>query len=45
MKLYPNDVYFFINSWTWGYEDVLKAVARAFNSKVGLDVPQVPSIP
>ncbi|KAJ3565980.1 hypothetical protein NP233_g7295 [Leucocoprinus birnbaumii] len=34
MKLYPSDVYFYLNSWTWGYEDVLKAVATAFQTKV-----------
>lgn len=27
---------FFINAWTWGYEDILKAIARAFGSKVSL---------
>lgn len=34
MKLFPQSAYFFINSWTWGYEDVLKAIARAFQSEV-----------
>jgi hypothetical protein len=34
IRLYPPDTYFFINSWTWGYEDVFKAIARAFCSKV-----------
>ena len=34
MKLFPPDVYFYINSWTWGYEDVIKAVAAAFQTKV-----------
>lgn len=34
MALYPPTTYFFINSWTWGYEDILKAVARHFQSKV-----------
>ncbi|KAJ6563586.1 beta-lactamase-like protein [Mycena vulgaris] len=34
MKLLPPTTYFFINSWTWGYEDVLKAVSRAFRSPV-----------
>ncbi|KAJ7708238.1 hypothetical protein B0H17DRAFT_453111 [Mycena rosella] len=37
MKLFPPTAYFFINSWTWGYEDVLKAVARAFRSPIHLD--------
>ena len=34
MELFPDTTKFFINAWTWGYEDVLKAVARKFNSKV-----------
>lgn len=34
MKIFPDSVYFFINSWTWGYEDILKAIAREFQSQV-----------
>jgi hypothetical protein len=34
MKLYPPATRFFINGWTWGYEDVYKAIARAFDVKV-----------
>lgn len=34
MSLCDPSSMFFINAWTWGYEDVLKAVARAFRSKV-----------
>ncbi|KAE9391021.1 hypothetical protein BT96DRAFT_945667, partial [Gymnopus androsaceus JB14] len=37
LKLYPPSTYFFINSWTWGYEDILKAIARAFNCRIHLD--------
>ncbi|KDR81002.1 hypothetical protein GALMADRAFT_153374 [Galerina marginata CBS 339.88] len=37
MKLFPESVYFFINSWTWGYEDILKAIARAFQSRIHVD--------
>ncbi|KAF8885084.1 hypothetical protein CPB84DRAFT_1788683 [Gymnopilus junonius] len=37
MMLFPQSVYFFINSWTWGYEDILKAVARAFQSHIHVD--------
>ncbi|KAJ7474010.1 beta-lactamase-like protein, partial [Mycena latifolia] len=37
MKLYPPTTYFFINSWTWGYEDVLKAVSRAFRAPIHFD--------
>ena len=36
MKLFPSSAYFFINSWTWGYEDILKAIAQSFQSKVFL---------
>jgi DNA cross-link repair 1C protein len=38
MQLFPPTTYFFINAWTWGYEDILKAVARAFGSKVSFRV-------
>ncbi|KXN90337.1 Protein artemis [Leucoagaricus sp. SymC.cos] len=37
MKLFPPHVYFYINSWTWGYEDVLKAIATAFQTKIHVD--------
>ncbi|KAJ6480729.1 beta-lactamase-like protein, partial [Mycena vitilis] len=37
MKLLPTNTYFFINAWTWGYEDVLKAIARAFRAPIHLD--------
>ncbi|KAH9949777.1 hypothetical protein B0H21DRAFT_889437 [Amylocystis lapponica] len=37
MTLLPDTTYFFINAWTWGYEDVLKAVARGFGSKIHVD--------
>ncbi|KAJ7178715.1 beta-lactamase-like protein [Mycena crocata] len=37
MKLLPATTYFFINAWTWGYEDVLKAISRSFRSRIHLD--------
>ncbi|KAK1226982.1 hypothetical protein PQX77_010050 [Marasmius sp. AFHP31] len=37
MNLYPLTTLFFINAWTPGYEDILKAIARAFGSKIHLD--------
>ncbi|KAF9222779.1 hypothetical protein BS17DRAFT_159628 [Gyrodon lividus] len=37
IALFPSSTYFFINSWTLGYEDVLKGVARAFHCKIHLD--------
>jgi hypothetical protein len=37
MKLLPQNTYFFINSWTWGYEDILKAISRTFRTQIHLD--------
>ncbi|TDL17208.1 hypothetical protein BD410DRAFT_843764 [Rickenella mellea] len=37
MNLLPPESRFFINSWTWGYEDVLKAISRAFSTKIHVD--------
>ncbi|KAJ7740689.1 hypothetical protein DFH07DRAFT_838776 [Mycena maculata] len=37
MQLLPPTTHFFINAWTWGYEDILKAVARAFRAPIHLD--------
>ncbi|KAI5476728.1 DNA cross-link repair 1C protein [Pseudohyphozyma bogoriensis] len=37
MREYPESHRFFLNSWTWGYEDMLKGVAKTFNTKVHLD--------
>ncbi|KAH7904819.1 beta-lactamase-like protein, partial [Hygrophoropsis aurantiaca] len=37
IALFPSTTYFFINAWTWGYEDVLKGIARAFESKIHVD--------
>ncbi|KAJ7074795.1 hypothetical protein C8F01DRAFT_1101799 [Mycena amicta] len=37
VKLLPDDTYFFINSWTLGSEDVLKAISNAFRSRLHLD--------
>jgi hypothetical protein len=34
MDLFPDTTKFFINAWTWGYEDLLKTIARNFSSKV-----------
>ncbi|KIK34668.1 hypothetical protein CY34DRAFT_622927 [Suillus luteus UH-Slu-Lm8-n1] len=34
IALFDKDTYFFINSWTWGYEDILKGIARAFQCQV-----------
>ncbi|KAN0061933.1 hypothetical protein ACQY0O_005928 [Thecaphora frezii] len=37
LRMYPPDTLFFLNSWTWGYEAMLKAVAKAFGSRVHVD--------
>ena len=36
MALYPQNTRFFLNLWTWGYEDIYKEVARKFDTKVRL---------
>lgn len=35
IALFDSDTYFFLNTWTWGYEDVLKGITRAFQCQVG----------
>ncbi|KAI0263912.1 beta-lactamase-like protein [Gloeopeniophorella convolvens] len=37
MALLPPTTIFFINAWTWGYEEILRAVARAFHSQIHVD--------
>ncbi|KAM6497508.1 hypothetical protein JOM56_007981, partial [Amanita muscaria] len=37
LKCYPPDTHFFINAWTWGYEDILKSIARAFQCQIHVD--------
>ncbi|KAL6308244.1 hypothetical protein BKA93DRAFT_868915 [Sparassis latifolia] len=37
MSIFPPTTLFFINAWTWGYEDIFKAVARTFRSKIHVD--------
>jgi DNA cross-link repair 1C protein len=37
MALLPQDTRFYINNWTWGYEDMLKAVATTFQCQVHVD--------
>ncbi|KAI0299686.1 hypothetical protein B0F90DRAFT_1727814 [Multifurca ochricompacta] len=37
MALFPPDTTFFINAWTWGYEDILRAVAHSFQSQIHVD--------
>ncbi|KAF8075305.1 beta-lactamase-like protein [Lyophyllum atratum] len=37
MRLFPDTVYFFLNTWTWGYEDILKAISREFSCPIHVD--------
>ncbi|KZT67300.1 hypothetical protein DAEQUDRAFT_751801 [Daedalea quercina L-15889] len=37
MRLLPSSTYFFINAWTWGFEDIFKSVARGFDSQIHVD--------
>ncbi|GAA6052948.1 hypothetical protein JCM3770_006749 [Rhodotorula araucariae] len=37
MAQYPPDTRFFLNAWTWGYEELLKAVHKAFGEEIHLD--------
>ncbi|KZT27102.1 hypothetical protein NEOLEDRAFT_1131086 [Neolentinus lepideus HHB14362 ss-1] len=37
IALYPPTTLFFINSWTWGYEEILKGIAAAFECKIHVD--------
>ncbi|KAL0946208.1 hypothetical protein HGRIS_012467 [Hohenbuehelia grisea] len=37
LQIYPPSTCFFINSWTWGYEDILKDIARAFDCQIHVD--------
>jgi len=34
MSMLPADTRFYMNTWTWGYEDILKAVSHRFQAKV-----------
>ncbi|KAG8718841.1 hypothetical protein FRC08_004265 [Ceratobasidium sp. 394] len=37
IDLYPQDVQFYINAWTWGYEDIFLGIKAHFNSKIHVD--------
>ncbi|KAN0128916.1 Beta-lactamase-like protein, partial [Lactarius tabidus] len=37
MALFPPETSFFINSWTWGYEDIFRAIAYHFQSQIHVD--------
>ena len=34
MAMYAPTTRFFLNVWTWGYEEIYKAIARTFHTKV-----------
>ncbi|KAG8738258.1 hypothetical protein FRC10_007091 [Ceratobasidium sp. 414] len=35
--LYPQDTQFYINAWTWGYEDIFLMIKAHFNNKIHVD--------
>ncbi|CAE6519796.1 unnamed protein product [Rhizoctonia solani] len=35
--MYPEDTLFYINIWTWGYEDILIGIAERFDTKIHVD--------
>ncbi|BGP57846.1 hypothetical protein JCM8202v2_005494 [Rhodotorula sphaerocarpa] len=37
LDLYPPDTLFYLNAWTWGYEELLKGVYKAYGEKIHLD--------
>uniref|UniRef100_V5ETZ4 DNA repair metallo-beta-lactamase domain-containing protein n=1 Tax=Kalmanozyma brasiliensis (strain GHG001) TaxID=1365824 RepID=V5ETZ4_KALBG len=37
MRMYPPSTVFFLNCWTWGYEDMLIVTAKAFGCKIHVD--------
>ncbi|GAC99355.1 hypothetical protein PHSY_006956 [Pseudozyma hubeiensis SY62] len=37
MRMYPSNTVFFLNCWTWGYEDMLIVTAKAFGCKIHVD--------
>ncbi|KAI0754799.1 hypothetical protein C8Q80DRAFT_1141172 [Daedaleopsis nitida] len=37
MASYPDTTRFFLNVWTWGYEELYKAIARTFHTKIHVD--------
>lgn len=37
LRLYPPSTLFFLNCWTWGYEDLLIYTAKAFGCKIHVD--------
>ncbi|KAJ1310046.1 hypothetical protein OPQ81_006799 [Rhizoctonia solani] len=37
ISMYPKDTLFYINIWTWGYEDILLGIAERFNTKIHVD--------
>ncbi|KAI1785521.1 hypothetical protein LXA43DRAFT_1185710 [Ganoderma leucocontextum] len=37
MALYPQSTRFFLNVWTWGYEEIYKEISRKFGTKIHVD--------
>lgn len=45
MSLYPPETVFFLNVWCFGWEDVVKEVARHFDTLVSIDSTQMQGLP
>ena len=43
MGRFPNTTHFFINAWTWGYEDLFTAIAAHFGDKVSSSLGVTPT--
>lgn len=37
LRYFPSEALIFLDSWTWGYEDMLKGVAKAFGTPIHVD--------
>ncbi|KZT43783.1 hypothetical protein SISSUDRAFT_996763 [Sistotremastrum suecicum HHB10207 ss-3] len=37
MVMFPSSSRFYVNSWTWGFEAILKGIARTFNTLIHVD--------
>ncbi|CAE6503773.1 unnamed protein product [Rhizoctonia solani] len=37
ISMYPEDTLFYLNIWTWGYEDILLGIAERFDTKIHVD--------
>ena len=42
MGRFPTTTYFFVNAWTWGYEEMLTSISAHFGDKVGSSFDATP---